>query len=126
MPDIREVLNALSEQDRHLYSHVRTTLRADYIQAVHEVLGVRNWSHEEDSFLDLIDIKIAVLFDRAGRFNSAQGTIDDEAAAKLEQQIVEAAAKVNTQPMTESQKTLEQYAPKPNGDKAVEGWSTGK
>jgi len=95
MPDIREVLNALEEKDRVLYSYLRTEMSAVYLKAIHETLGITNFNQEDHAFMDLIDIKLAILFDRAGKFNNAKGSIDEEAAAQIESQIAEAASGLN-------------------------------
>lgn len=68
MPDIREVLNALDEQDKRLWSQHRTEMRRSYMAAHNAVLGIAAWDHNDDAFIDLIDIKLALLFDKAGRF----------------------------------------------------------
>ena len=75
MPDIREILNALSIDDRALWSEQRTIMRRSYLNAHNETVGMANWSHEDDAFLDLIDIRLALLFDRAGRLNSVKEII---------------------------------------------------
>ncbi len=112
MPDIREVLNALEEKDRYLYSHLRTEMSSTYLKAVHETLGITNFNQEDHAFMDLIDIKLAILFDRAGKFNNAKGSIDEEAAAQIESQIAEAASGLKLVPTTKSQQVLDQFAPK--------------
>lgn len=120
MPDIREVLNALEEKDRVLYSYLRTEMSSVYLKAVHETLGITNFNQEDHAFMDLIDIKLAILFDRAGKFNNAKGSIDEEAANEIEKQITEAASglKFNNTP-TPSQRVLDSYAPK----SAPQGWN---
>lgn len=112
MPDIREVLNALVEQDRVLYSHLRTEMSGVYLKAIHETLGIVNFNQEDHAFMDLIDIKLAILFDRAGKFNNAKGSIDEEAAAEIENQIAEMASGLKLVPVTKSQQVLNQFAPK--------------
>lgn len=103
MPDIRETLNALDKEDAEFYRHVRTEMRRAYIGAFAQLLHASNWSSEDDAFLDLIDIKCAVLFDRAGRFNAlAEGAKepDHEAAETIEEQI--------------NNTVVDMYKPKPN------------
>lgn len=112
MPDIREVLNALEEKDRVLYSYLRTEMSSVYLKAIHETLGITNFNQEDHAFMDLIDIKLAILFDRAGKFNNAKGAIDDEMAAQIESQIAEAASGLKLVPTTKSQQVLDQFAPK--------------
>lgn len=114
MPDIREVLNALEEKDRVLYSYLRTEMSAVYLKSVHETLGIINFNQEDHAFMDLIDIKLAILFDRAGKFNHAKGSLDEEAANDIEKQIVEAASGLNLNSPTKSQRVLDSYAPKTN------------
>lgn len=75
MPDIREVLNALDEQDRVLWRQHRTEMRRSYMNAHNTVNGVINWSDKDDAFIDLIDIQLALLFDRAGRFAAPKDII---------------------------------------------------
>lgn len=111
MPDIREVLNALEEKDRHLYAYIRTAMRSTYLSAVSDVIGIQQYSQEDDAFMDLIDIKLAILFERAGKFNNAKGSISDEDAIKIENEIVEAASTLKLTSKSQSQRVLESYAP---------------
>lgn len=73
--DIKKVLSALSEDDRNTWQSCRNALRSAYINAHNNIIGVQDWSIEDDAFLDLIDIKIATLFDRAGRLETAEKII---------------------------------------------------
>ena len=75
MPDIREILNALDVDDRALWSEHRTIMRRSYLNAHNETIGMAKWTHEDDAFLDLIDIRLALLFDRAGRLHSVKEII---------------------------------------------------
>lgn len=84
MPDIREVLAALDPQDRRLYSQTRTRMRSAYLQALTEVVGIHAHDESDDALLDLIDIKIAILFDRSGRFDNSAGAIDTKRANDIE------------------------------------------
>lgn len=68
MPDIREVLAALTPEDRMLWSQHRTEMRRSYMNAHNSVLGIAAWDANDDAFIDLIDIKLALLFDKSGRF----------------------------------------------------------
>lgn len=77
MPDIREILNALSVDNRALWSEQRTIMRRAYLNAHNETVGIGNWTHEDDAFMDLIDIRLALLFDRAGLLNSTKEIIGD-------------------------------------------------
>ena len=75
MPDIREIINALSIDDRALWSEHRTIMRRSYLNAHNNTVGVAKWSPEDDAFLDLIDIRLALLFDRAGRLHAVKEII---------------------------------------------------
>lgn len=86
--DIREILLALSPDDRALWSEHRTAMRRSFLTAHNMTVGIGNWSDKDDAFADLIDIQLALLFDRAGRLNTADpfkqviGTEKAEAIAK--------------------------------------------
>jgi hypothetical protein len=77
MPDIRDVLKGLSVDDRALYQDVRTQMRRAYLYAHSKILPIDKYDHADDAFLDLIDIKIALLFDRAGVFNHVEGNLEN-------------------------------------------------
>lgn len=81
--DIREILQALDENDRKLWSECRTAMRKTYLTAHNKTYGIGNWQAEDDAFMDLIDIKLATLFDRAGRLVSEKSVIGDD-ASKIE------------------------------------------
>jgi hypothetical protein len=87
MPDIREILNSLDEVDRRLWSQVRTEMRRSYMTAHNSILGLPAWDPADDAFTDLIDIKIALLFDRSGRFNSTSDVIGRDDEQSIEQSI---------------------------------------
>lgn len=82
MPDIRDVLKGLDADHRAVYSEVRTTMRRAYLYAHSKTLPIDQYEAEDDAFLDLIDIKIALLFDRSGTFNHVEGKLDTEQANK--------------------------------------------
>lgn len=94
MPDIREVLDALDTEDRRLYSQTRTRMRGAYLQALTEIVGIHRHDETDDALLDLIDIKVAVLFDRAGRIAATKDVIAKDDAAKAEADIKDAAGKI--------------------------------
>lgn len=91
MPDIREVLAALNPNDRALWSQHRTEMRRSYMAAHGTIVSVAKWDHHDDAFLDLIDIKLAILFDRAGKFTPTHNVLGDE-APETEKQIIESDA----------------------------------
>lgn len=94
MPDIRDVLKGLSIDDRALYTEVRTTMRRAYLYAHSKVLPIEKYEESDDNFLDLIDIKIAQLFDRAGTFNHTEGHLDTEQVAIIQSGIQSNASKM--------------------------------
>ena len=76
--DITALYKSLSPEDRVIYQQVRTELRKVYLNAHTNILGMEHWSTDDDYFMDLLDIKIAVLFDRAGLIDSAMPVVDKE------------------------------------------------
>ena len=127
MPDIRDVLKGLSVDDRALYSEVRTVMRRAYLSAHAKLLPIDQYDAQDDAFLDLIDIKIAILFDRAGVFNSAEGNLDTDTAKEIEQKTKEAFQADIKLPNTDESaatKLMRQPTPQqPWNDKLVNGWS---
>lgn len=104
MPDIRDILRGLDEQHQTLYSQVRTEMRRAYMGAHTATNGVARWNEEDDAFLDLIDIKIAKLFDRAGFFDAyADGARTPDTARELE---------IADQLERDHMKVVNKYAPK--------------
>lgn len=106
MPDIRDVLKALDDEDKRLYSQIRTEMRRSYIAALSQIIGIDQYDANDDAFLDLIDIKIAILFDRSGRFNVIEGDINVAAANEIEKSIEVAASEIKLKPKTPSQAIL--------------------
>ncbi len=101
MPDIRDVLKGLSPDDRALYTEVRTVMRRAYLAAHSRVLPIDQYETTDDAFLDLIDIKLAMLFDRAGVFNHVDGALDNHGAKQIEQTIeASAATRLMKQPLS--------------------------
>jgi hypothetical protein len=67
MADIREILAALSPEDRAVYTQHRNEMRRSYLLAHNETIGMEKWSEKDDQFLDYVDIMLALLYDRAGK-----------------------------------------------------------
>ena len=86
--DIREILKALDEKDQRLWSECRTAMRKVYLTAHNKVLGLADYEAQDDAFMDLIDIKLALLFDRGGRVNSSK-TITGDDADKIEEDLLD-------------------------------------
>jgi len=105
MPDIREILNALSIDNRALWSEQRTIMRRAYLNAHNETVGIGNWTHEDDAFMDLIDIRLALLFDRAGLLDSTKEIIGAEQGEKIESELIAKAANLKVEP-SEASKQL--------------------
>jgi hypothetical protein len=85
--DIREIYKSLSPDDRLLYSRIRTDMRRLYINAHTTIVKIQNWAVDDDAFLDLIDIKLATLFDRAGLMATTKEVIHKEDAKDIEEEI---------------------------------------
>lgn len=90
--DIREILNALSTDDRAMWSEARTNMRRAFLHAHNETVGIAHWEATDDAFCDLLDIQLALLFDRAGRMNMVKDIIGKEDANKITTKIEESAA----------------------------------
>ena len=80
MPDIREVLKGLDAEDRAVYAETRNVMSRAYLAVHSRVLPIDKFNIEDDQFLDLIDIQVALLFERSGRFDHSQGSIDTDKA----------------------------------------------
>lgn len=88
--DIREILKALAPEDRQLWAQFRTEMRRTYISAHNSTMGTQKWDGSDDAFLDIIDIKLATLFDRCGKVQAANDVIGKEDVAEVEKKIEEA------------------------------------
>ncbi|SRR6266496_3062371 len=108
MPDIREILAALDIDDRALWTEMRTIMRRSYLNAHNETVGIGNWSAEDDAFTDLIDIRLALLFDRAGRLQSTKeiigngDKIESDLKASEDRMKNKSSAPMNVESMTSS------------------------
>lgn len=91
MPDIRDILKGLSIEHRALYAETRTTMRRAYLYAHSKILPIEQYNEQDDAYLDLIDIKIALLFDRAGVFNHVEGNLNSNDSKVMEQNIQDSA-----------------------------------
>ena len=117
MLDIREILKSLAPEDKVVWEQCRTEMRRAYLNAHNGIVGVAAWDKHDDAFMDLIDIKIAVLFDRAGKIEAIKEVVKAEDANPIEDDIKKA-AKVNTD------KFLQQVMN--NGNAASDPWGTTK
>ena len=107
--DIRELYQSLSPEDRMLYQKIRTDIRKVYLHAHTNIVGMDHWTVDDDYFLDLLDMKVAVLFDRAGAIEGAKAPVSkDEVKAienSVEKQGKAVTVKMSTE-MSEASKTL--------------------
>lgn len=87
MPDIRAILESMSLEHRALYSQFRTEMRKVYLSAHNQTVGLADWEQQDDFFMDLIDIKLMLLFDRAGALNSTKD-LGKEEGAEIEKAII--------------------------------------
>src|ERR1700735_4688546 len=87
MLDIREILKALDPQDRLLWSQHRVEMRRSYLNAHNTTVGVVKWEMQDDALLDLIDIRLALLFDRAGRLDSVKEVANESDSEKVEAEL---------------------------------------
>lgn len=87
MPDTREILAAMSVDDRALYIQCRTDMRRAFLTAHNSTVGIAKWEDQDDSLLDLVDIRLALLFDRSGRLNSATDIIGVKDGEKLHTEL---------------------------------------
>jgi len=117
--DIREIINSLDEQDKTMFNQHRTEMRRSYLTAHNSIIGVEAWDPYDDAFMDIIDLKLAILFDRAGRFAAVDKTIDDKEIERVEQDII--AAYKGIKPTEVSQATASM---KGNGQGNGQGWTS--
>lgn len=78
MADIREILAALSDEDRAMYTQHRNEMRRSYLLAHTETIGMDKWAAEDDRFLDYIDISLALLYDRSGRLTATKDILGSD------------------------------------------------
>lgn len=106
--DIRQLYNSLSEVDKNLYQQIRTDMRRLYLRAHTNIIGMEQWLNSDDAYLDLIDIKLATLFDRAGAIEGVKSPIDKEEEKTIEEKIEvngqSVTVKMNTEMSAGSQK----------------------
>lgn len=86
MADIREILAALSDDDRAMYTQRRNEMRRVYLLAHNETIGTEKWAANDDQFLDYIDIMLALLYDRAGKLMTTKDIIGDD-KSKFEEAV---------------------------------------
>ena len=99
--DIRQLYKSLSPEDRAIYQSNRTDMRKVYLNAHTNIIGMEHWDNGDDAWLDLIDIKLATLFDRAGKIEGVQPIIDKEEEKVIEEKVEvkgqEITVKMNTE-----------------------------
>lgn len=102
--DIREILKSLSDEDRQLWSQFRTEMRRCFITAHTTIIGGQKWDYTDDSFIDMVDIKLALLFDRAGKINAPSDIIGADDTKPTEKDLEE--AKIEVKPQSDAVKVL--------------------
>jgi hypothetical protein len=90
MSSIKTILNNLNENDKQLWQNCRTDMHRSYLNVLHQALGIDSIDSDDIAFTDLIDIKLALIFERAGRFRDLVSA-DNADADKLEAAINEQA-----------------------------------
>lgn len=99
MPDIREILSSLDIDDKARFLEARNTMRRSFMAAHAAALPIDKWTQDEDAFLDLIDIKLALIFDRSGRMDTKGKIIVAKSdSAEIESTIQSHATKMMQQP----------------------------
>jgi hypothetical protein len=98
--DIRKLYASLSETDRTIYQQIRTDMRRIYLRAHTHVIGMDKWEMEDDYFLDLIDMKVAVLFDRAGAVDGAEAPVDKQEEKAIEESIEKQGASIGSKKLS--------------------------
>ncbi len=91
MLDVREILKSLDADDKALWLEHRTAMRRSFISAHTTVLGITKWDENDDAFLDLIDIRLALLFDRSGRMTQQldKVLVDKADSKEIETNLIE-------------------------------------
>lgn len=106
--DIRTLYGSLSPEDIALYQKVRTDMRKVYLNAHTNIVHIENWDVTDDAFMDLLDIKIAILFDRAGAIEGLKSAIDKNEEKAIEKNVEaqgdKLTVKMNTEMSEGSQK----------------------
>lgn len=97
MPDIREILKALSPEDKTIWETSRTKMRATFIGVHGATVGSENWTAYDDAFLDLIDIRLALLFEQSGKiaFNGKE-IVSPKDAEPIEEAVKQAEDEVKS------------------------------
>lgn len=78
------------------------------------------WSVEDDAFLDLVDIKLAILFDRSGRLSAIKDIIGKQEAEAIGKSIEAAEDKIKGKIMIEPSAATKLMVAQ---DEMVKGWN---
>jgi hypothetical protein len=78
--DLRELIAAMTADDKKLFDECRTGMRRAYLIAHAKTMKAINWEIEDDAFMDMIDIKLATLFDRDGRIEATKTIVSEKDA----------------------------------------------
>ena len=64
--DIIHTLGNMRAEDQKRFLSIRTAMRKAYLMSIQSTVGIANFTSEDDTFLDAIDIKCEMLAARAG------------------------------------------------------------
>jgi len=118
--DIREIINSLDDQDKTMFNQHRTEMRRSYLTAHNSIIGVHAWDAYDDAFMDIIDLKLAILFDHAGRFEAIKDkTIDDAMIKQVEQDIITAYSGIKQHEVSKATASMQG-----NGIVNGQGWTS--
>src|SRR6267154_191058 len=118
--DIREIINSLDDQDKTMFNQHRTEMRRSYLPAHNSIIGVHAWDAYDDAFMDIIDLKLAILFDRAGRFEAVKDkTIDDAMIERVENDIIDAYKGIKQHEVSKATASMQG-----NGIANEQGWTS--
>ena len=118
--DIREIINSLDDQDKTMFNQHRTEIRRSYLTAHNSIIGVHAWEAYDDHFMDIIDLKLAILFDRAGRFEAVKDkTIDDTIIERVENEIIATYSGIKQHEVSKATASMQG-----NGAANGQGWTT--
>lgn len=94
MLDIKEIVKSLSDDDKARWIENRTAMRRSYLAAHGSILPITKYTEDDDAFLDLIDIKLALMFDRAGKIESVKALVEKSDGQTTEAAIISDASKM--------------------------------
>jgi hypothetical protein len=113
--NIKDVLNNLNDNDKQLWKNSRTDMHRTYLHILHQTMGIVSIDEDDMAFLDLLDIKLAAVFERAGRFRELVAANSEDAM------MIEAAINEKAKSLEGLRKTPLQLVDQASGTKGS-GW----